>query len=59
MRFERGVDFALQTSAMERATELLVEICGGEVAPVVAEESEADLPKANTVSLRRTKLDSY
>ncbi|MCK6265120.1 phenylalanine--tRNA ligase subunit beta [Vibrio sp. ZSDE26] len=58
MRFERGVDYALQTNAMERATELLVEICGGEVAPVVAVESEVDLPKPNTVTLRRTKLDS-
>ena len=58
MRFERGVDFALQVNAMERATQLLVEICGGEVAPVVAVESEADLPKPNTVTLRRTKLDS-
>lgn len=58
MRFERGVDYALQHKAMERATQLLVEICGGEVAPVVAAESEADLPKPNTVSLRRTKLDS-
>ncbi|EML0895960.1 phenylalanine--tRNA ligase subunit beta [Vibrio parahaemolyticus] len=58
MRFERGVDFALQASAMERATELLVEICGGEVAPVVAVESESDLPTANTVALRRTKLDN-
>ncbi|MCV5231654.1 phenylalanine--tRNA ligase beta subunit-related protein, partial [Escherichia coli] len=38
MRFERGVDYALQASAMERATQLLVEICGGEVAPVVAVE---------------------
>ncbi|EDM56641.1 phenylalanyl-tRNA synthetase beta chain, partial [Vibrio parahaemolyticus AQ3810] len=27
MRFERGVDYALQVSAMERATQLLVEIC--------------------------------
>ncbi len=58
MRFERGVDYALQVSAMERATQLLVEICGGEVAPVVAVESEADLPKANQVALRRTKLDN-
>ena len=58
MRFERGVDYALQYSAMERATQLIVEICGGEVAPVVAVESEADLPKPNTVSLRRTKLDN-
>ncbi|CAE6897486.1 Belongs to the phenylalanyl-tRNA synthetase beta subunit family. Type 1 subfamily [Vibrio sp. B1FLJ16] len=58
MRFERGVDYALQVSAMERATQLLVEICGGEVAPVVAAESEADLPKPNKVALRRTKLDN-
>ena len=57
MRFERGVDYALQASAMERATELLVEICGGEVAPVVAVESASDLPTPNTVALRRTKLD--
>ncbi|ESV69157.1 phenylalanine--tRNA ligase, beta subunit [Vibrio parahaemolyticus 10296] len=58
MRFERGVDYALQVSAMERATQLLVEICGGDVAPVVAIESEADLPKPNKVALRRTKLDN-
>ncbi|MGF1740600.1 phenylalanine--tRNA ligase subunit beta [Vibrio profundum] len=58
MRFERGVDYALQASAMERATELLVNICGGEVAPVVTVESDAELPKANTVALRRTKLDN-
>ncbi|UJF18073.1 phenylalanine--tRNA ligase subunit beta [Vibrio sp. SS-MA-C1-2] len=58
MRFERGVDFALQANAMERATQLLVEICDGDVAPVVAVESEADLPKANSVALRRTKLDN-
>ncbi|MDE1514306.1 MULTISPECIES: phenylalanine--tRNA ligase subunit beta [Vibrio] len=57
MRFERGVDYALQHTAMERATQLLVEICGGEVAPVVTAESEADLPKPNQVALRRSKLD--
>lgn len=58
MRFERGVDYALQVNAMERATQLLVEICGGEVAPVVDVESEAELPKPNKVALRRTKLDN-
>ncbi|CAM4313976.1 phenylalanine--tRNA ligase subunit beta [Vibrio neonatus] len=58
MRFERGVDFELQHKAMERATQLLVEICGGDVAPIAGVESAQDLPKANTVSLRRTKLDS-
>ncbi|EKO3469808.1 phenylalanine--tRNA ligase subunit beta [Vibrio fluvialis] len=58
MRYERGVDYALQHAAMERATQLLIDICGGEVAPVVAAESDADLPKPNTVALRRTKLDN-
>lgn len=58
MRFERGVDFALQHKAMERATQLLVEICGGEVAPIAGVESTVNLPTANKVSLRRTKLDS-
>ena len=56
-RFERGVDATLQMKAMERATALLVEICGGEVAPIVEAESEADLPKAATIELRRSKLD--
>lgn len=58
MRFERGVDYALQHAAMERATQLLVDICGGDVAPVVAAESTADLPTPNTVTLRRSKLDN-
>ncbi|MEC6897267.1 MULTISPECIES: phenylalanine--tRNA ligase subunit beta [Photobacterium] len=56
-RFERGVDATLQMKAMERATALIVEICGGDVAPIVEAESEADLPKAATIELRRTKLD--
>ncbi len=58
MRYERGVDYALQASAMERATELLISICGGEAGPVVTVESDTDLPKPNRVALRRTKLDS-
>ena len=57
MRYERGVDYALQVSAMERATALLTSICGGEAGPVVAVESAADLPQPNRVALRRTKLD--
>lgn len=57
LRFERGVDSTLQATAMERATQLLVELCGGEVAPISAAESDADLPTANTVELRRSKLD--
>ncbi|MGO1297928.1 MAG: phenylalanine--tRNA ligase subunit beta [Vibrio sp.] len=57
LRFERGVDYQLQAVAMERATQLLVEICGGDVAPVVTAEAQAELPQANKVALRRSKLD--
>ncbi|WP_016597717.1 phenylalanine--tRNA ligase subunit beta, partial [Yersinia pestis] len=34
-RYERGVDPALQHKAIERATRLLIDICGGEAGPVV------------------------
>ena len=33
-RYERGVDFELQHRAMERATELLLDIVGGEPGPI-------------------------
>ncbi|MCK1967734.1 phenylalanine--tRNA ligase subunit beta [Franconibacter sp. IITDAS19] len=56
-RYERGVDPALQYKAMERATRLLIDICGGEAGPVVDVTSEAHLPKRATITLRRSKLD--
>ncbi|WED28172.1 phenylalanine--tRNA ligase subunit beta [Vibrio sp. DW001] len=58
MRYERGVDYARQADCMERATQLLIDICGGDVGPIAGFESESALPKSNTVLLRRTKLDS-
>ncbi len=57
-RFERGVDPEQQFKAMERATQLLIDICGGEAGVIVAAESQSDLPTYNTVALRRTKLDN-
>lgn len=57
-RFERGVDFELACKAMERATALLLEICGGEAGEVCEASSETHLPKVNTVQLRRSKLDA-
>ncbi|NGN96766.1 phenylalanine--tRNA ligase subunit beta [Grimontia sp. S25] len=57
-RFERGVDSTLQNYAMERATQLLIDICGGEAGEIVGQESEEHLPKANNIALRRTKLDN-
>ncbi|WP_298441649.1 phenylalanine--tRNA ligase subunit beta [uncultured Ferrimonas sp.] len=57
-RFERGVDPQLQTKAMERATALIIEVCGGEAGPVAEVKSDAHLPQQATITLRRTKLDS-
>ena len=49
-RFERGVDFALARDAIERATALILEICGGQAGPVI--ESLGTLPARNPVKLR-------
>ncbi len=56
-RYERGVDPALQYKAIERATALLIELCGGEAGPIIDVTHEAALPKRATITLRRSKLD--
>ena len=49
-RFERGVDYAATMHAMERATQLILEICGGTAGPVCA--ATAELPARRPVSMR-------
>ncbi len=49
-RYERGVDYNLQQRAMERATELLLDIVGGEAGPVT--EATGNLPEQTQVKLR-------
>ena len=56
-RYERGVDPALQFVAMERATQLLVDICGGEVGPVIEVTNQSELPSQATIKLHRNKID--
>lgn len=56
-RYERGVDPALQLKAMERATRLLIDICGGQAGPIIDVSDESTLPKRATIALRREKLD--
>ncbi|MEQ1966860.1 phenylalanine--tRNA ligase subunit beta [Xenorhabdus nematophila] len=56
-RFERGVDPQLQHKAMEYATQLLVEICGGEAGEVIDVTNESHLPKPAMITLNRQKLD--
>ncbi|MDF7680801.1 phenylalanine--tRNA ligase subunit beta [Enterobacteriaceae bacterium ESL0689] len=56
-RYERGVDPHLQYLAMERATRLLIDICGGVAGPIIDVSHQATLPTAATITLRRHKLD--
>ncbi|PLR41561.1 phenylalanine--tRNA ligase subunit beta [Chimaeribacter californicus] len=56
-RYERGVDPALQPQALERATALLLAICGGQAGPVIDVTHEASLPRPATITLRREKLN--
>ncbi|MCF8177353.1 MAG: phenylalanine--tRNA ligase subunit beta [Sulfuritalea sp.] len=51
-RYERGVDFELARDAIERATQLIVEICGGQPGPIVEAVSSSHLPERKPVRLR-------
>lgn len=55
-RFERGVDPDLQIKAMHRATELLLDICGGQPGPVIEVASEANLPLPAPINLRSSRI---
>src|SRR5882672_5079776 len=54
-RFERGVDFAGTLAALERATQLVLEICGGSAGPVT--EARASLPARDPVRLRLARVE--
>lgn len=56
-RYERGVDPELQHTAMERATALLLDICGGQAGPVTEAVSADSIPQAATVTLRRARMN--
>jgi phenylalanyl-tRNA synthetase beta chain len=55
-RFERGVDPALQRTALERATELLLANVGGQAGPVIEVVVPAHMPQPPSVRLRRARI---
>ena len=57
-RFERGVDPLLSPLAIERATELVLEICGGQAGPVVEQSNETGLQNKPSVNIRLDRLVS-
>jgi phenylalanyl-tRNA synthetase beta chain len=55
-RYERGVDPQLQEMAMQRATQLLIDIVGGQAGPIIEAIDEALLPTNRSVTLRHSRL---
>ncbi|MBI2275713.1 MAG: phenylalanine--tRNA ligase subunit beta [Dechloromonas sp.] len=55
-RFERGVDFGGARRAIERATQLIIDICGGAAGPVI--EVKAEMPARSPVRLRSARASS-
>ena len=53
-RFERGVDFDNNVAGIERATELILAICGGEPGPTV--DDVAGLPQRKPVHMRSARV---
>jgi len=55
-RFERGVSPDLQVQAIERATQLILQISGGKVGPVVEQCYNDYIPQAKNILLRKEKI---
>lgn len=55
-RFERGVDFKLQLEAIERASQLLVDVVGGKAGPLTDVSVQSDLPARPDVILRAARI---
>ncbi|MEY4588320.1 MAG: hypothetical protein RL497_396 [Pseudomonadota bacterium] len=55
-RFERGVDFDLQRTAIERATELLLPIVGGSAGPIIEAVDRPSLPSKTPIRLKKQRL---
>jgi len=58
IRFERGVDFNITHQAMERATELVLDICGGKASAINECIDSSTLPKLETILISRDKISS-
>jgi phenylalanyl-tRNA synthetase beta chain len=58
LRFERGVDPQGQGRAVERATGLLLDICGGKAGPLRLQTASEFLPAPASIRLRRDKMSN-
>ncbi len=58
-RFERGVSPDLQVTALERATNLIVSICGGSAGPITDVIANASLQNKSTIEFKRYKIKRH
>lgn len=58
-RFERGVSPDYQVVALERATQLIIEICGGDVAPVSDIASEKLITERTRIQFDRSRIKRH
>lgn len=56
-RYERGVDFELPLIAMNRASQLIQELAGGEFGPITVAEKTDLLPKREAIELKQVQVD--
>lgn len=56
-RYERGVDFELAMPAIERATQLILQLAGGEAGEVVLVEQPEALPKRLPIDLTLAQIN--
>lgn len=57
-RFERGVDPNITFNAMNRATQLILLICGGEAGLIAEHVEEAFLPAQEKIIINQSRIDS-
>ncbi|MFV5362574.1 phenylalanine--tRNA ligase subunit beta [Acinetobacter oleivorans] len=56
-RYERGVDFELPLIAMNRASQLIQELAGGEFGPITVAEKTDLLPSREAIELKQAQVD--
>ncbi|CAC9607918.1 Phenylalanyl-tRNA synthetase beta chain (EC 6.1.1.20) [uncultured Gammaproteobacteria bacterium] len=56
LRFERGVDFNITELALDRATQLVVEVCGGAASEITSNIDKSALPELAPITITKAKI---
>lgn len=58
-RFERGVSPDLQLKGLERATQLIIDICGGKAGPITDVMTNDELLKKSVINFERSRIKRH